>query len=90
MHATIRTTALMAAAVAALVAAGVAASVSAEFKQHATTAGIVLLGLIALSGILAALILRRPDHTAPLTPTAQRPPAARQTSLSGHHTGSTR
>jgi hypothetical protein len=90
MHATIRTTTLMAAAVAALVAAGIAASVSPEFKQHATTTGIVLLGLITLSSIAGVVFARRPDHAPPFTPAAQTPATARQTAGSGHHTGSTR
>jgi hypothetical protein len=77
-------------AVGALIAAGVAASVWPEFKQHATTAGITLLGLIALVGLVAPLILRQPDTTYRLAPTVQRPAEGRETVASGQHTGADR
>ncbi len=60
---------LGATAVSTLVVLGIAAHHWPEFKQHATTAGLVLLALISLSGFVAGLVLRhldtRPDMTGP-------------------------
>jgi uncharacterized membrane protein AbrB (regulator of aidB expression) len=87
MNAYITRTALAGtAAIGTLVALGIASSVSPEFKYHATTACIVLLALVSIAGVLAAAILRRSDQPPGLTPTAQRPAAARQTVVSAHHT----
>lgn len=74
-------------AAATLVLSGVLAELSPAFKQHATTVCIALLALISISGVLAAVIFRRPAHTPGLTPAAQRAPAARATTLSTHHSG---
>jgi hypothetical protein len=81
--------AITATAVGALITARIAASVWPEFKQHATTAGIALLALMALAGIVIPLIARQPGIPGPLTPTVQEPPEGRQQPISASHTGGT-
>ena len=80
--------AITGAAVGTLVVLGVLSSNSPEFKYHATTVLIVLLGLISLSGIVAALVLGRTEPTS--TRAAERASAARTTARSGHYTGARR
>ncbi|GAA3043358.1 hypothetical protein GCM10010464_04370 [Pseudonocardia yunnanensis] len=79
---------ITAAALSTLVVLGVASSASPEFKHHATTVCVVLLGLISLSGIAAALVLGRtePNPKAP----AERASAARTTTRSGQYIGAHR
>jgi protein-S-isoprenylcysteine O-methyltransferase Ste14 len=76
------------AAVGTLVVLGVVSSASPEFKYHATTVLIVLLGLISLSGIVATLFLGRTEPTS--TRAAERTSAARSTTRRGHYTGARR
>jgi hypothetical protein len=54
-------------ATATVVLAGIAAQASPAFKQHATTAVLVLLGLIALFGLLVSLVLRHLDARPEMT-----------------------
>jgi hypothetical protein len=76
--------AITAAALGTLVVLGVASSTSPEFKHHATTVCIVLLGLISLGGIAAPILRLFAD------PPAERVSTARTTTRSGQHTGARR
>jgi hypothetical protein len=76
-------------AVIALVALGTAAHLWPEFKQHATTTGIVLLALVSLSGLVAALVLRHLDTESDIRG-SERPSGARTATVGTAHTGSIR
>lgn len=74
---TVKSFALTGTAFTVLVLLGVISASSPEFKAHATTAAIIVLGIISLSGVLFALI-------APLFP--ERP--ERRTEAPEHRRGS--
>ncbi|GAA1181020.1 hypothetical protein [Pseudonocardia alaniniphila] len=73
------------AAVGTLVVLGVLSSNSPEFKYHATTVLIVLLGLLSLGAIIVSLVLRLLDNSP-----AERASVARSTTRRGHYTGARR
>lgn len=81
----VKSLAIGGAAVGTLVVLGVLSSNSPEFKYHATTVCIVLLGLISLGGILTPLILRLIDNSPD-----ERAAAARTAARCGHYTGTRR
>jgi hypothetical protein len=93
MNTLTRRTLVGATAITTLVVFGIAAHLSPEFKQHATTAGIVLLVLISVSGLTASLVLRildaRPDAP-PATTGPERPPGALAATTRTAHTGGIR
>jgi hypothetical protein len=81
----VRTIVLTTAAFAVLGVLGYLAGVSPEFKYHATTVAIVVLGLISLAGVLAALItplLPGPDELE-----GQKHPQSPVTAATGLHQG---